>query len=1269
MEKFRRIVKWLFLAAGSLLLLVISAVVIYARSEHFTRWLREEAVAAVNHIIRGSISVDRLEGSVWRNVTLHNVALRYEDAEILEIPRLEVSFSLWRLIWGELQISRIEALKPRASLNQDREGRWNVVEALGPREPQPEQSSEFSTLVRSLRLRDAGIDLRPAGKQGKLYRLQNLELEGGLGILPDGVSLEVRELSSGLVSKDLPELRLKGALGYQQMAAAPATLKLKDLWAVSRNSRVKLNGEIAHRDATKIKAHALLEKLAPTDIAYLVTDWPLKRDLAGNVTVEGSLDDLSGNINVAGAGAKLVGKFRADVEKTPLRYSGTMAVSGFDLRRWIEKKEFAGVVSGTLEARGSGFTLQSTAGKAQFEVRGTEVQGWTLGTVTNQVKLENSSAVFEGRLEGGLGGAKWSGKVGLKDKRPTYEVALAVKDIAIEKAVSNANKTKGKLTFQGTVKGAGISVADMNTRAEIRILPSSVGAINLQQGSIDATVRDQKILISRATLNAAESMLAVNGELGLDAKAAGKLDYRFRASDVAPWLALFNQKGSGSVNLTGQAQGNLADLQTQGTARISGLRLEGSAVRNGDLKFAVRGSKDQVFPEGVVTFRLDDLDAGLALRRVEGRATLSRAPAQTIQLDLNAQDNAERKHGLNGTVNISSDVVALRLNQVSLTAPDGLWKLARPATLRKKDENFLIEQVSLRNGEREISLGGSVGFSGSQDLRLTVDRLPLETLAAFMSQPPKMSGLLGMTARIGGTAAAPEITSTLKVSDPIIAGQAYAGALAEIQYKDRKAMLRMAIQQDATHSLTANGTVPFILNWHEKFHAEPAQGMDLRVQSAGLSVAFLNAFAGKAVENIGGELVLDVVARGSIKQPDLRGTFRLRDGKLKVVPLNVDVNTLTISGGLDSRNLVIRDISARAKDGEIGGSGSLALKEFDVSAVKLSLTAKRWPAIDTVRYQMRVAGNVDVQGSIAAPAVKGQIVITEGSLRPDLAFLEQSKAPTKRDETIAVIRNDGADGQTARVISANASAGEDSDLFKNLTLDLAMRAPGNLWVRHPDAVAELSGNIKVAKARQRDLDLTGRIEVIRGSFAFQGRRFQLARGTVEFTGGEKINPTLDILAQYKPPNYQVDAVITGSMDKPTLTLASRPPLEQADILALILFGRPLNTLNQSEQASLQQSAINLASGFVAGRIAGSVAKALGLDSLGFDIREVDFSGGRVGFGRYVGSKTYVSASQQLAGEHGREVALEYEIAPDWKIGTSATSTGSSGIDIIWHKRY
>jgi translocation and assembly module TamB len=247
--------------------------------------------------------------------------------------------------------------------------------------------------------------------------------------------------------------------------------------------------------------------------------------------------------------------------------------------------------------------------------------------------------------------------------------------------------------------------------------------------------------------------------------------------------------------------------------------------------------------------------------------------------------------------------------------------------------------------------------------------------------------------------------------------------------------------------------------------------------------------------------------------------------------------------------------------------------------------------------------------------------------------------------------------------------GSADGFLKNASLDLMLRAPRNVWIRHPDLIAELSGDVRASKKPEHDVDLTGRVDIVRGWINFQGRRFQLTRGTVQFTGGDKINPALDILAQYKLPEYQVEIAIGGTTEKPSLTLASTPRLEQADVLALLLFGRPINTLNRNEQGSLQQSALNITSGFVAGRIAKSVSGALGLDSLGVDIGEVDFSGGKVGFGRYVGSKTYVSASQQISGEHGRELSLEYEIAPDWKLGTSTTSKGANGIDIIWHKRY
>jgi hypothetical protein len=56
-----------------------------------------------------------------------------------------------------------------------------------------------------------------------------------------------------------------------------------------------------------IKAEAALDKLAPSDIAYFVPDWPIKRDLAGSLAVNGLLNDLNETYNsAAGAGVRIM---------------------------------------------------------------------------------------------------------------------------------------------------------------------------------------------------------------------------------------------------------------------------------------------------------------------------------------------------------------------------------------------------------------------------------------------------------------------------------------------------------------------------------------------------------------------------------------------------------------------------------------------------------------------------------------------------------------------------------------------------------------------------------------------------------------------------------------------------------------------------------------------------------------------------------------------------------------------------------------------------
>ena len=83
--------------------------------------------------------------------------------------------------------------------------------------------------------------------------------------------------------------------------------------------------------------------------------------------------------------------------------------------------------------------------------------------------------------------------------------------------------------------------------------------------------------------------------------------------------------------------------------------------------------------------------------------------------------------------------------------------------------------------------------------------------------------------------------------------------------------------------------------------------------------------------------------------------------------------------------------------------------------------------------------------------------------------------------------------------------------------------------------------------------------------------------------------------------YDIDVVLGGTVRTPTLELRNNPTLEEADILSVLIFGKPANSLDNSEQASLQTQAIQATAGYVASGLRRSIANKLGLDNLEFDM--------------------------------------------------------------------
>jgi translocation and assembly module TamB len=328
--------------------------------------------------------------------------------------------------------------------------------------------------------------------------------------------------------------------------------------------------------------------------------------------------------------------------------------------------------------------------------------------------------------------------------------------------------------------------------------------------------------------------------------------------------------------------------------------------------------------------------------------------------------------------------------------------------------------------------------------------------------------------------------------------------------------------------------------------------------------------------------------------------------------------------------------------------------------------AKQWPAINTQQYQVELNGAAKIDGSLAAPRMSGKFEVLRGELRPDLSFLERSNTPIKRDPTIKVVSTQPSAGSAA---TPEGNQPDDSELWRNSAIDVQVNVPNNVWLRHRNASVELAGNLRVIKASGGNPTLTGVIESIRGWVGFQGRRFTLSRARLQFAGGDKIDPVLDIVAEHRVTNYLVRIIVAGTAEKPTLTLTSDPQLDQADILSLLLFNKPVSALDKGEQLSLQQNAIGIVGGFAATKIGQAVAESLGLQNLGVDIGSIDFSGDAVRFGQYVGRDTFVSFSQEISGKHGQEIALKYQITSEWKLSVSSSTTGPDGIDLIWYRRY
>ena len=249
-------------------------------------------------------------------------------------------------------------------------------------------------------------------------------------------------------------------------------------------------------------------------------------------------------------------------------------------------------------------------------------------------------------------------------------------------------------------------------------------------------------------------------------------------------------------------------------------------------------------------------------------------------------------------------------------------------------------------------------------------------------------------------------------------------------------------------------------------------------------------------------------------------------------------------------------------------------------------------------------------------------------------------------------------------------------------MDLRVRMPGNLRLHGYGLDAELEGDFKVTRGVDKKgrpgPALDGEVRIERGTLRFMNHSFDIRRGRVMMTGNVPANPELDLVLDTETNGYRITVTISGRTDDPVVGLTSEPDLNKVDIMAVLVFGRPLNDLDSDQRGSMREeddaakqmreNLAGLAMVFGTQGLQNTMSSTFGVDviEMGTD------SSGNTTFaaGKYLNPQLLVKYHQSLEQSGTYFVTLEYALSRAFRlVSVYGQGEEASGIEIKWTRRY
>jgi autotransporter translocation and assembly factor TamB len=398
--------------------------------------------------------------------------------------------------------------------------------------------------------------------------------------------------------------------------------------------------------------------------------------------------------------------------------------------------------------------------------------------------------------------------------------------------------------------------------------------------------------------------------------------------------------------------------------------------------------------------------------------------------------------------------------------------------------------------------------------------------------------------------------------------------------------------------------------------------------------------------------LVDGRVRGTLQNPDLRGVAHFNNVSVGRRGLFTSLSELNGDVFFDENRMTLSALQGHVGGGTVRLQGNAVLRDQQIDAMNIQIESHdvrvRYPeGLRTV-----LEGNTVLRGSWDSPLLEGNLQIQKMTYRSSF------------EEFLTMFTSLGSGDQEVPTVG-------------QLRLALHVQGGKNITIENELANVEARVDLDI-KGTVNKPALTGHIEASGGTLTFQGKRYQITRGNVDFTDPLRIEPVIDVQAEAELRDYRVILAISGRGDRLRLDMRSDPPLSQLEIVNLIAGGRSREELAAAGTRTTSATSERLFQGGAASILSDLLQQRIGsrLGVLGNSVRIDPFLVGaendpkaRITLSQQFSKDLSVTYSQDVSSNRQQIIQIEYFVTKNTSILASRDETGALGLDVKVRRRF